>query len=180
MMSKILTKRESEKTSENGCVNRIVRSFCFSMRAIFKSDPLTQGSRARFRLLFHPALRRAFSAPGARFILTQIPEGSVRMQPFRSPNLHHIFNASYRNGWGRIGAAARVKSQPGLPQTGRDVPGGGIQQGLGGAATAPLFAAEFPADRPIRSKQYAFPQIVEPAFHYRNPATGRMPSELLP
>jgi hypothetical protein len=99
---------------------------------------------------------------------------------FGVQDLHHIFNASYRNGWARVGAAASVKSQPGLPQSGRDVPGGGIQQGLGGAAAPSRFAAEFPPDHPIRSKQYAFPQIVEPAFHYKNPVTGRMPPELLP
>ncbi len=33
--------------------------------------------------------------------------------------------------------------------------------------------SDFPPDRPIRSKQYAFPEIVEPAFHYKNPVTGR-------
>jgi hypothetical protein len=38
---------------------------------------------------------------------------------------------------------------------------------------------EFPPDRPIRSKQDVFPQIVEPAFHYKNPVTGRMPQELM-
>jgi hypothetical protein len=99
---------------------------------------------------------------------------------FGVQDLHHIFSASYRNGWARVGAAARVKSQPGQPQTERDVPGGGIQQGLGGAVAPSRFSAEFPPDRPIRSKQYAFPQIVEPAFHYKNPVTGRLPPELLP
>jgi hypothetical protein len=99
---------------------------------------------------------------------------------FGVQDLHHIFNASYRNGWARVGAEARVKSQPSQPQSGRDVPGGGIQQGLGGAVAPSRFLAEFPPDRPIRSKQYAFPQIVEPAFHYKNPVTGRMPPELLP
>ena len=35
--------------------------------------------------------------------------------------------------------------------------------------------------RPIRQqRQYAFPEIVEPAFNYRNSVTGRMPAELLP
>jgi hypothetical protein len=99
---------------------------------------------------------------------------------FGVQDLHHIFNASYRNGWARVGAAARAKSQPGLSQTGRDVPDGGIQQGLGGAVAPSRFTAEFPPDRPIRSKQYAFPQILEPAFHYKNPVTGRMPPQLLP
>ncbi len=103
---------------------------------------------------------------------------------FGVQDLHHIFNASYRNGWARFGAAAPPKAKvvipPNQPITGRDMPGGGIQQGLGGAASPNRFATEFPPDRPIRSKQYAFPQIVEPAFHYKNPVTGRMPGELLP
>ncbi len=99
---------------------------------------------------------------------------------FGVQDLHHIFNASYRNGWARIGVALRAAVKSGQPQTGRDAPGGGIRQGLGGAASPSRFATEFPPDRPIRSKQYAFPKIVEPAFHYKNPVTGRMPPELLP
>ena len=39
--------------------------------------------------------------------------------------------------------------------------------------------ADMTPDRPIRSRQYAFPEIIEPAFHYRNPVSGRMPKELL-
>jgi hypothetical protein len=35
-------------------------------------------------------------------------------------------------------------------------------------------------DRPIRARQYAFPEITEPAFHYKNPVSGRMPKDLLP
>jgi hypothetical protein len=98
---------------------------------------------------------------------------------FGVQDLHHIFNASYRNGWARVGTVARIPARPNQPKTARDTPGGGIQQGLGGAASPFQFAIEFPPDRPIRSKQYAFPQIVEPAFHYKNPVTGRMPPELL-
>jgi hypothetical protein len=97
---------------------------------------------------------------------------------FGVQDLHHMFNASYRNGWARIGL--NPEAQPGKPLSRRDVQGGGIQQGLGGAASPSRFAAEFPPDRPIRAKQYAFPEIVEPAFHYRNPVSGRMPAELLP
>jgi hypothetical protein len=37
-----------------------------------------------------------------------------------------------------------------------------------------------PADYPIRARQYVFPEIDEPAFHYKNPVTGRMPAQLLP
>ena len=99
---------------------------------------------------------------------------------FGDQDLMHTYNASYRNGWARVGAAVPAKSQPGAQQTGRAVPGGGIQQGLGGAASPMRFMSEFPPDRPIRSKQYAFPEIVEPAFHYKNPVTGRMPAALLP
>jgi hypothetical protein len=98
---------------------------------------------------------------------------------FGAQDLHHMYNASYRNGWARTGVAPRVNAGPSSPRTGRDVPGGGIQQGLGGAASPARFVTEFPPDRPIRSKQYAFPEIVEPAFHYQNPVTGRMPAELL-
>jgi len=132
---------------------------------------------------------------------------------FGIQDLHHIFNASYRNGWSRVGAARagapaaagqrgaappvpagqRAAAPPAAPPggapaagapargaTGRDVPGGGITQGLGGAASPNRFVQEMPPDRPIRARQYAFPEIVEPAFHYRNPVTGRMPKELLP
>jgi len=34
--------------------------------------------------------------------------------------------------------------------------------------------------KPIRSKQYSFPEIVGPAFHYKNLVTSRMPADLLP
>jgi hypothetical protein len=98
---------------------------------------------------------------------------------FGAQDLHHIFNASYRNGWARVGRPPHQDGQTGRPPAGREVPGGGIQQGLGGAAMPNRFAREFPPDRPIRSKQYAFPEIVEPAFHYRNPVTGRIPPQLL-
>jgi hypothetical protein len=37
-----------------------------------------------------------------------------------------------------------------------------------------------PPDRPIRARQYAFPDIDEPSFHYKNPVTGRVPKDLLP
>jgi hypothetical protein len=95
---------------------------------------------------------------------------------FGVQDLHHIYNASYRNGWARVGTAAPLNR----PRAGRAAPGGGIQQGLGGASSPSRFITEFPPDRPIRSKQYSFPEIVKPAFHYKNPVTGRMPAELLP
>jgi hypothetical protein len=80
---------------------------------------------------------------------------------FGIQDLHHIFNASYRNGWAKFTAVA-------APNT------------VGSARGGSSLAAQNPPDRPIRSRQYAFPEIDEPAFHYKNPVTGRMPRELLP
>jgi hypothetical protein len=93
-------------------------------------------------------------------------------------DLTHTFNASYRNGWARVGPEFRAAAGPNV--TGRNAPGGGITQGLGGARSPGSFAADFPPDAPIRARQYAFPEIVEPAFHYVNPVSGREPPELLP
>ena len=98
---------------------------------------------------------------------------------FGVQDLQHTFNASYRNGWARVGTVTRRNAEAGRQKTGREVPGGGIQQGLGGAASPLQFMHEFPPDRPIRSKQYTFPEIVDPAFHYVNPVTGRKPGLLL-
>lgn len=105
---------------------------------------------------------------------------------FGRQDLHHLFNASYRNGWARVGtvlqglatseAASAAKAGP----EGRAFRGGGITQGLGGAAAPNQFAADYPPDGPIRAKQYAFPEITVTAFHYKNPVTGREPPELLP
>lgn len=90
-------------------------------------------------------------------------------------DLHHLFNAPYSSGWARIGP----RGQPAIP--GVRAQGAGLRQGLGGARAPGAFAADFPPDRPIRvQRQYAFPDIVEPAFHYRNPVSGRAPAELLP
>ena len=77
---------------------------------------------------------------------------------FGVQDLHHTFNAPYRTGWGHM---------PGPSRT-------------GSAAAGPRLVTEMPPDRPIRSRQYAFPEIDEPAFHYRNPVSGRMPAQLLP
>jgi hypothetical protein len=98
---------------------------------------------------------------------------------FGIQDLHHIFNASYRNGWARLGTAAG-KPLAGRAASPRDSRGGGITQGLGGATSPNRWATEFPPDRPIRARQYAFPEIIEPAFHYKNPVSGRMPADLLP
>ena len=97
---------------------------------------------------------------------------------FGIQELYHAFNASYRNGWARVGPVARALAGAGKP--GRESVGGGITQGLGGAQGGPKIATEMPPDRPIRVRQYAFPEIVEPPFHYKNPVSGRMPPELLP
>jgi hypothetical protein len=85
---------------------------------------------------------------------------------FGVQDLHHIYNAPYRTGW--------AKMNP--PTAGR---GRGAGAGAAPAPVLPRYAADFPPDRQIRARQYAFPEIVEPAFHYRNPVSGRMPAELL-
>jgi len=97
---------------------------------------------------------------------------------FGIQDLHHLYNASYRNGWARVGpGAGQLKGRPPSP---RDQRGGGITQGLGGAATPNRFLSEMPPDRPIRARQYAFPEITEPAFHYVNPVSGRVPENRMP
>jgi hypothetical protein len=98
---------------------------------------------------------------------------------FGIQDLHHIFNASYRNGWARAGTA-RGKPLAGREASPRDGQGGGISQGLGGARGGPSLSSEMPPDRPIRARQYTFPEVSEPAFHYVNPVSGRRPAELLP
>jgi hypothetical protein len=98
---------------------------------------------------------------------------------FGVQDLHHIFNASYRNGWARAGGVTRLVSQRGPDPRGRDATGGGIRQGLGGARGGNNYTRDFPPDRPIRARQYSFPEIVEPGFHYANPVSGRMPAELV-
>src|SRR6478609_980096 len=97
---------------------------------------------------------------------------------FGIQDLHHLYNASYRNGWARVGpGVGQLKGRPPSP---RDQRGGGITQGLGGAATPSRFVSEMPPDRPIRARQYAFPEITEPAFHYVNPVSGRVPANRMP
>jgi hypothetical protein len=98
---------------------------------------------------------------------------------FGIQDLHHIFNASYRNGWARVGTA-RGKPLAGREASPRDSQGGGITQGLGGARGGNSLTAEMPPDRPIRARQYTFPEVSEPAFHYVNPVSGRPPAELMP
>jgi hypothetical protein len=97
---------------------------------------------------------------------------------FGVQELYHAFNASYRNGWARVGPVARALAGQGKP--GREAVGGGITQGLGGARGGTNVATEMPPDRPIQVRQYAFPEIVEPPFHYQNPVSGRLPPQLLP
>jgi SnoaL-like domain len=97
---------------------------------------------------------------------------------FGTQDLHHLFNASYRNGWARVGPGAITLA--GREPSPRDQRGGGITQGLGGARSGPRLVDEMPPDRPIRARQYAFPEITEPAFHYANPVSGRRPADLLP
>jgi hypothetical protein len=110
-------------------------------------------------------------------------------------DLHHLFNASYRNGWARVGGVTKLKSQGDAagpaaaapartaavppPPTGRDVPGGGLTEGLGGMRAGNSYAKDFPPDRQIRARQYAFPDIVDVGFHYVNPVSGRPPKVLV-
>lgn len=98
---------------------------------------------------------------------------------FGRQDLHHLFYVSYRNGWARVGKSEAVSKSGNNNRTRRDIKGGGMTQGLGGAASPNSFAQDYPPDREIRAKQYSFPEISELAFHYKNPVTGRMPSELL-
>jgi hypothetical protein len=96
---------------------------------------------------------------------------------FGIQDLHHLFNVSYRNGWGRAGGATLpTRAAPAA----RNAQGGGITQGLGGARSPASWSSGFPPDRRIRARQYAFPEITEPAFHYVNPVSGRAPQEMMP
>ena len=97
---------------------------------------------------------------------------------FGVQELHHAYNASYRNGWARVGKVDKLPAPAGSPPNPRDKQGGGITQGLGGAASGPKVATDFPPDRPIAARQYAFPEIVEPPFHYVNPVSGRAPASM--
>ncbi|MCP5143962.1 MAG: nuclear transport factor 2 family protein [Gammaproteobacteria bacterium] len=100
---------------------------------------------------------------------------------FGRQDLHHLFFVSYRNGWARVGEFAPTATTPTAATTNRrEVRGGGMAQGLGGAASPNQFAADYPPDREIRARQYTFPDIPTLAFHYRNPVSGRAPAELLP
>ena len=108
---------------------------------------------------------------------------------FGVQDLTHTFNASYRNGWARVGGAtgggaapapAAAPAPPAAPvappANARDVRGGGLTEGLGGMSRS-NWSKDFPPDGKIRARQYAFPEIVEPAFHYANPVSGRPPKE---
>ena len=99
---------------------------------------------------------------------------------FAVQDLTHTFNASYRGGWARVGGVTRLAGAANGAVNPRDVPPETARRIDGAAAAAPRFVAEMPPDRPIRARQYAFPEIVEPAFHYRNPVSGRAPRDLLP
>jgi hypothetical protein len=87
---------------------------------------------------------------------------------FGVKDLQHQFSATYKNGWAKITpratAPAKAKAAPKADTK----------------AKAPTGIAAFPADRPQRTRQYAFPEIDEPAFHYKNPVSGRMPPIFLP
>jgi len=117
-----------------------------------------QSAKARFRLFQGGGAANGSSGSwiGGIYENTAVKENGE--WKFGIQDLHHIFSASYRNGWGK------------MP----------VRQGtVGSAAAAPRVLQDMTPDRPIRSRQYAFPEIVEPAFHYKNPVSGRMPEEFL-
>jgi hypothetical protein len=118
-----------------------------------------QSAKARFRLFQGGGAANGSSGSwiGGIYENTAVKENGE--WKFGIQDLHHIFNASYRNGWGKMPAR---------------------QGTVGSAAAAPRVLQDMTPDRPIRSRQYAFPEIVEPAFHYKNPVSGRMPKEFLP
>jgi hypothetical protein len=98
---------------------------------------------------------------------------------FLVQDLHHMFNASYRGGWARVAPRPAGPFSP--PPAALPAAMQGLRQGLGGASSPASFVQKLPPDHPIRmQRQYAFPDIVEPAFHYRNPISDRPPAELLP
>jgi len=118
-----------------------------------------QSAKARFRLFQSGGSASGASGSwiGGTYENTAVKENGE--WKFGIQDLHHSFNASYRSGWGKMPAR---------------------QGTVGSAAAAPRVLTEMAPDRPIRSRQYAFPEIIEPAFHYKNPVSGRMPKELLP
>lgn len=84
---------------------------------------------------------------------------------FGVKDLQHQFSATYRNGWAKIvPRATNLKAAPKADAK----------------AKAPTGLAAFPPDRPQRTRQYPFPEIMEPAFHYKNPVSGRVPPVYLP
>jgi hypothetical protein len=117
-----------------------------------------QSAKARFRLFQGGGAANGSSGSwiGGIYENTAVKENGE--WKFGIQDLHHIFSASYRNGWGKMPAR---------------------QGTVGSAAAAPRVLQDMTPDRPIRSRQYAFPEIVEPAFHYKNPVSGRMPKEFL-
>jgi hypothetical protein len=94
---------------------------------------------------------------------------------FGRQDLHHHFNASYRNGWAKFAAQGAPAAQAPKPAATK-----------GPAPAAPKarpivsLTDQIAPDWPIRARQYTFPVIDEPAFHYKNPVSGRAPKELLP
>ena len=100
---------------------------------------------------------------------------------FGRQDLHHLFNASYRNGWARVGPAAAAVAPANRPAA-RSRGDAAAELPRGWAARRPAQLRGARCRRTLRSasRQYAFPEISEPAFHYKNPVSGRMPKELLP
>jgi len=117
-----------------------------------------QTAKARFRLFQSGGAANGASGSwiGGTYENTALKENGE--WKFGIQDLHHSYSASYKTGWGKMPAR---------------------QGTVGSSNAAPRVLADMTPDRPIRSRQYAFPEIIEPAFHYKNPVSGRMPKELL-
>jgi hypothetical protein len=88
-------------------------------------------------------------------------------------DLQHQFSARYKDGWAKIAPRATPAANTKAPAAPKAAPKGDGKAKGGGLAA-------FPPDRPQRTRQYPFPEIDEPAFHYKNPVSGRVPPIYLP
>ncbi len=80
---------------------------------------------------------------------------------FGRQDLHHIFNASYKNGWAQVCTPSRASIR---------LRGASKRQRTNGTWCAKRdWSLRWRRDGPIRARQYVFPEIDEPAFHYKNP-----------
>ncbi|MEP7355128.1 MAG: nuclear transport factor 2 family protein [Acidobacteriota bacterium] len=98
---------------------------------------------------------------------------------FGVQDLHHHYNATYKNGWAKLAVRGAAPAAPAKP-TAATPTQAQLAAAKAKAPARPSLASQLPPDHPIRARQYVFPEIDEPAFHYRNPVSGRMPKQLLP